>query len=253
MFTKGIVKTPCKAMIHGLTTAGLGKPDYDLALAQHQGYIKALERCGLEVTVLPADEGFPDSTFIEDAALITPNCAVITNPGAVSRRDEVAAIREAVRQFYPRLEQITPPGTLDAGDVMMVGKHFYIGLSKRTNSEGARQLTAILERHGMTGATVSLETVLHLKTGVTYLEDNTLLATGEFRAKDEFRQFRILEVDEDESYAANSVWVNGYVITPQGFPKTLAKIKSAGYEAIEVDVSEFRKLDGGLSCLSLRF
>ena len=254
MFTKAIVKTPCRAMVNGITTANLGKPDYDLALAQHQDYIKTLERCGLEVTVLPADEGFPDSTFVEDAALITPLCAVITNPGALSRRDEIIAIREAVRRYYPGLEQIESPGTLDAGDVMMVGKHFYIGLSKRTNLEGARQLIAILERYGMTGSTVSLETVLHLKTGVTYLENNTILAIDEFKTKDEFRQFRILEVDEaEEGYAANSVWVNGYVITPQGFPKTLAQIKAAGYEVIEVDVSEFRKLDGGLSCLSLRF
>ena len=240
-------------MVNGLTSASLGIPDCDLALTQHADYIRALEACGLQVTVLPADEAFPDSTFVEDAALLTPDCAVITRPGAPSRRGETVSIRQALGAFYPELEAIDAPGILEAGDVMMVGRHFYIGLSERTNSEGARQLIAILEKQGMTGFVIRLEKVLHLKTGVNYLENNTLLACGEFLDKDEFREFEVLQVEPAEAYAANSLWVNGTVLVPAGHPKTRTMINAAGYETLEVDVSEFQKLDGGLSCLSLRF
>ena len=240
-------------MVNGISNAGLGKPDYQNALIQHADYIEALKECGLQVTVLPPDENFPDSTFVEDAALMTPHCAILTNPGAASRRLETHSMLLTLREFYEDVEKIETPGTCEAGDIMMVGEHFYIGLSERTNQAGAEQMVAILERYGMTGSVVELNEVLHLKTGLGYLENNNLLACGEFLIKPEFQQFNILQVDPDESYAANSVWINGTVLTPSGFPKTRALIASAGYDVREVDVSEFQKLDGGLSCLSLRF
>ena len=158
-----------------------------------------------------------------------------------------------IREFYADVEMIEAPGTLEGGDVMMVGEHFYIGLSERTNQAGADQMINILERHGMKGSVVDLTEVLHLKTGLGYLENNNLLACGEFLSKPEFQQYNLLSVDHEEAYAANSVWVNGTVLVPAGFPKTRALIASAGYNIREVAVSEFRKLDGGLSCLSLRF
>ena len=135
----------------------------------------------------------------------------------------------------------------------MVGDHYYIGLSERTNQAGAEQMIAILQQYGMQGSIVELSEVLHLKTGLGYLEQNNLLACGEFLDKPEFQSFNLLRVDTHEAYAANSVWINDTVLTPMGFPKTLALIESAGYRVREVDVSEFQKLDGGLSCLSLRF
>lgn len=253
MFTSAIVKTPCRNMIHGITTAGLGKPDYDLALKQHGAYVRALEQCGLEVTILDADEAFPDSTFIEDACLMTPRCAVITRPGADARRDETIAVAAAVKKFGLPVEQIQGPGTLDAGDVMMVKDQYFTGLSDRTNPEGASQLDRILKTYGLSAPTIALESVLHLKTGISYLENNNLLAFGEFLTKPELKKFHILEVSPDEAYAANSVWINGTVLVPMGFPATRNLIETAGYKTIEVDVSEFQKLDGGLSCLSLRF
>lgn len=253
MFRNAIARTPGRSMVHGLTSAGLGVPDYDKALAQHAGYVAALERCGLAVTVLPADEAFPDSTFVEDTAVLTAGCAVITRPGAPTRRGETESIREAVMQHYDRVEEIEAPGTLDGGDVMMIGSHVYVGRSERTNESGAAQLIAILERHGMSGSVVPLDSVLHLKTGVNGLDHRDLLVTGEFVTKTEFRDFIRIEVDDDERYAANSLWINGRVLTPAGFPKTRAAIEAAGYETIVLDVSEFQKLDGGLSCLSLRF
>lgn len=253
MFTRAIVRTPGKSMINGLSTAGLGLPDYEKALAQHAAYIEALEACGLDVTVLPPDERYPDSTFVEDVALLTPVCAIITRPGAPSRRGETAAMRAVLQEQYEQIEEIQPPGTVEAGDIMMVGKHFYIGLSQRTNAEGARQMIALLEKYGFSGSTVPLREMLHLKSGVAYLEENRLLASGEFLTADVFQDFDILPVPEEEQYAANSLWVNGTVLTPAGFPRTRALIENAGYPVLEVDVSEFRKLDGGLSCLSLRF
>jgi dimethylargininase len=253
MFNRAIVRTPCRAMVNGLTSANLGTPDFELALAQHAAYIEALEACGLDVTVLPASEGFPDSTFVEDVALLTSACAVITRPGAPTRRGETASVQDAIVKFYANVETIVSPGTLEAGDVMMVGQHFHIGLSGRTNANGAGQLIGILERYGMTGSMVPLEEMLHLKTGLSYLEDGYLLAAGEFLDRPEFREFTLLPVGESEAYAANSLWLNGTVLVPAGFPKTRAMIEGTGFPVLEVDVSQFRKLDGGLSCLSLRF
>lgn len=253
MFTKAIVRIPCRAMVNGLSSANLGTPDYRKALLQHADYIEALRECGLQVTALPADENFPDSTFVEDVALLTPRCAILTNPGAPSRTLETRSIQKTIREFYADVETIDAPGTLEAGDVMMVGDHYYIGLSERTNKDGADQMIAILESYGLQGSIIEMNDVLHLKTGLGYLENDNLLACGEFLRKPEFQKYHVLEVDPVEAYAANSVWINGTVLTPMGFPKTRSLIASAGYKVREVDVSEFQKLDGGLSCLSLRF
>ena len=253
MFKNIIVRRPCKQMIHGLSETGLGQPDYAEALRQHDAYIEAMKQCGVAVTIMEADEQYPDSTFIEDTAVLTQKCAIVTNPGAPSRNGEEKKVADILTTFYKDIETITPPGTVDGGDVMMAGRDFYIGLSERTNREGAAQFIAALEKYGYTGSTVSLEKVLHLKTGVSYLENNNLLAAGEFLDKPEFKQYNIIPVEEGEAYAANSVWVNGTVLVPAGYPKLSATIQRAGYPVIEVDVSEFRKLDGGLSCLSLRF
>jgi dimethylargininase len=240
-------------MVNGISSAHLGTPDFQKALAQHADYIEALKECGLQVTVLPADEQFPDSIFVEDVALMTPHCAILTNPGAPTRNLETRSILSTIRKFYANVEMIAAPGTCEAGDIMMVGDHYYIGLSERTNRAGAEQMIAILNRYGMQGSVVNLTEVLHLKTGLGYLENNNLLACGEFLSKPEFQQYNLLPVDPDEAYAANSVWINETVLTPEGFPKTRSLIESAGYKVRPVDVSEFQKLDGGLSCLSLRF
>ena len=253
MFTKAIVKRPCKNLVNGLTNANLGKPDYHLALKQHQEYIEVLTECGLEVAVLKADENYPDSVFVEDTALLTPYCAIITNPRAPSRKGEIIEVSQVIRILYPNVETIETPGTLEAGDVMMIGEHFYIGLSERTNQDGANQLINILGKYGLTGSTVTLDNILHLKSGVSYLENNKFLSIARLMDKPEFQKYDLILVDDDESYAANCLWINDKVLVPKGFPKTKEKIEQANYRTIEVDVSEFRKLDGGVSCLSLRF
>ncbi len=256
MFQNVIVRRPCRAMVEGITSnPQLGKPDYAKALKQHDEYISALKRCGVRVTVLPADERYPDSCFVEDPAVITRKCAIITNPGAESRNGETDGILSAIRAFFPeeKIEYIRAPGTLEGGDVMMVGDLFYVGRSARTNAEGIRQFIAILEKHGLSGSEVPLEKVLHLKTGVNYIENNYLLVSGEFTEKADFAGFNRIEIPEEEAYAANCIWVNGTVIVPAGYPAVEKAVHAAGYDVILVDTSEYRKLDGGLSCLSVRF
>lgn len=255
-FNNVIVRRPCKAMVEGITS-GLypGKPDYELALKQHDDYIAALKQCDVEVTVLEADERFPDSCFVEDPAVITRACAIIANPGAESRNGEKVEILKAIQQFFPedKIEFIQEPGKLDGGDVMMVGDHFYVGLSARTNEEGIRQFGEILGKYGMTCSEVKLEEVLHLKTGVNYLENNNMLVSGEFVEKADFAKYNKVQIPEEEAYAANCIWVNDTVIVPEGYPAVLAAVQGLGYKTLIVDTSEYRKLDGGLSCLSLRF
>lgn len=253
MFSGAIVRTPCPEMIYGITSSGLGKPDHSTALRQHVKYIEALAYCGLSVQVLQADSSFPDSTFIEDTALCTPGCAVITVPGADSRKGETAGLRDILNRYFRNIEEISPPGTLEGGDIMMAGNHYFIGISQRTNDEGASQLIDILTKYGFTGSKVPLKSLLHLKSGASYLENNNLLIASELAGRSEFQGFRQIIVDMEESYAANSLWINGKVIVPLGFPGTRRKIEKEGYETLVLDVSEFRKLDGGLSCLSLRF
>ncbi len=253
MFTHAIVRPPPKTIIDGITNAKLGKPDYKTALRQHQNYVEALRACGLTVITLPAAEGVPDSCFVEDTALLTRRCAIIARLGAPSRQGEEVEVRELLRGYFNHIESIEAPGTVEPGDIMMVGNHFYIGLSDRTNDAGAHQLISLLEKYGSSGSTVEMSEMLHLKTGVSYLENNTLVACGEFLFKPAFANFDLIAIDPDEASAANCVWVNGTVIAPAGFAKSIAKIEAVGYPVIPVDVSEFQKLDGGLSCLSLRF
>jgi dimethylargininase len=243
-------------MVEGITSAPeLGKPDHDLALKQHDAYIEALKACGVSVHVLDALEDFPDSCFVEDVAVCTKHCAIITNPGAASRNQEKTYIEDAIKKFYneDQILKIQVPGTLDGGDVMMVGDHFYVGDSERTNPEGTRQFFEILGKYGMTGEAVSMKEMLHLKTGLAYLEKNNLLVGGEFITSPVFEKFDKITVPEDESYACNCIWINDNVIVPAGYPKTQAAVEALGYKVIVVDTSEYRKLDGGLSCLSLRF
>lgn len=253
MFTKAIVRTPCRNMIYGLTTANFGIPNYSLAIKQHQEYIQALMKCGLQVLTLEANEDFPDSTFVEDTALLTQYCAIITKPGTNSRKNEIIEIEKVIKEFFPHIEHIEEPGNIEAGDIMMAGNHFYIGISERTNEHGAQQMIDILNKYKITGSKVRFDKVLHLKSGASYLEKNNLVVSLGFFTKPEFQKFNLLKIENDEIYAANCVWINGTVLVAKGFPKAKKMIEGAGYKTIEVDVSEFQKLDGGLSCLSLRF
>lgn len=253
VFTNVIVKKPSTSYISGLTTSDLGVPDYELALKQHVAYVEALKTCGVEVTYLEADEAFPDSTFVEDTAVLTKEFAIITNPGAATRRDEVIAMRPVIESFYDTIYTITSPGTLEGGDVMQLGKTFFVGLSTRTNAVGAEQFKQFAANHGYTTHIVPLKEFFHLKTGIVPIYEDTVVLAGEFIGNPLFESYKQILVDEDELYAANCIQVNDYVIVPAGFPKAKERIEAAGLQTIEVQMSEFQKQDGGLSCLSLRF
>ena len=248
-----IAKTPGKSYVEGLTTSDLGKPDYEKLLVQHEAYVEALKKCGVEVTLLPASEEFPDSTFVEDAAVLTPEFAVITNPGAESRNGEIIEIESALKDFYTKFHYIKAPGTLDGGDILQADNHFYIGISDRTNEEGARQLKEILEGEGFEATIIPLKKFFHLKTGIAYLGNKKMVVAGEFVDHPAFEAYEKIVINNEDEYSANCIRVNGYVIIPQGYSETKRKINEAGYETIELDMSEVQKQDGGLSCLSLRF
>jgi dimethylargininase len=256
MFNNIIARKPCPALTEGITShPELGKPDYQRALAQHDAYIKALRACGVKATVLEAAEEYPDSCFVEDVAVLSEKCAVITNPGAPTRKGEVPLIIPVIKKFFPEkdIHYIKAPGSLEGGDVMRVEETFYVGRSARTNGEGIRQLGEILGLYDFRVIEVPLNQVLHLKTGINYLTNNTMLVSGEFVNKEYFASYSKVIVPPEEEYAANSLWVNGTALVPAGFPRTEALIRGLGYPVILVDSSEYRKIDGGLSCLSLRF
>jgi dimethylargininase len=255
-FTRAIVRPPCATFANGLTSATLGKPDFNEALRQHAAYCAALQRCGLTLTRLDADDDFPDSTFVEDPAVLTKNLAILTNPGAPSRNGEVAGIARALTPFYSRIARIESPATVDGGDVCQADDHFFIGLSERTNLEGGRQLSEILGSEGFTSSILDIRnssTVLHLKTGMTYLGDRRIIALEEIAEHPALANYDVIRVTAAESYAANLLRINDYVILADGFPGVAAAVRDLGQTTLSLNMSEFRKMDGSLTCLSLRF
>lgn len=256
MFKHAIVRQPGSNFADGLTRGTLGPPIYEKALEQHLRYCEALERSGLRVTVLEPDPQHPDATFVEDTAVLTHTSAILTRPGAKSREGEVAGIREPLARFFRTLNQITAPGTLDGGDICEARDHFFIGISKRTNEEGARQLAGFLARQGHGSSSVDIrgmKNLLHLKSSVAYIGDNNLVVNEELSRLAQFRGYNLIRVNAEESYAANCLRVNDRILLPAGFPGLEDSLTRLGYALLTLNVSEFQKMDGGLSCLSLRF
>ncbi len=250
-----IVRTPCRNMVNGLTTSNLGIPNFELALKQHHEYVKALKSCNVNVYCMDADENYPDSCFIEDTAIVNEKITVICNMIEPSRSGEEVSIRLKLMEYYTqdKLFNIVPPGTLDGGDIMRVEDTYYIGLSKRTNIEGATQLKTTLSKFGFSTEFVKFDHCLHLKSEVNYLGDGVLLLSKEFQKNPVFQKYKQISVEKEEIYAANSLRVNDSIIVPKGFPHTKKRLLDNGFDVIEIEMSEYQKLDGGLSCLSLRF
>ena len=258
-FRHALVRPPAHTFENGLTTVDMGRPDVHLALAQHAAYCRALEQHGCTLLVLPADERFPDGTFVEDTALIIPERgAMITRPGAASRVGETEAVHAALRPIFgtPDLPTIEAPGTLDAGDVCEAGSHVFIGLSHRTNQHGAEQLGAWLQTLGITSQIIDIRQtpgILHLKSGVVALDERVLVSISSLATHEAFKDYTVLCVPPNESYAANCVRVNNVIFVAAGFPATHTLLRAHGYSLEVLAMGEFEKVDGGLSCLSLRF
>jgi dimethylargininase len=250
-FTNAIARVPALTCGDGLTTARLGTPYPKLTREQFTHYVNILSDLGLTVTILPAIANFPDGHFVEDTAVVMPEVAVITHPGAVSRAGEVATI-EPVLARYRCIERIQH-GRMDGGDVLMVGKRFFVGLSSRTNQLGISEFAAIVERFGYRVDVIEVCDGLHLKSIVNYVGKNTLLLDAANTRHSAFADFEHIVVSKDEEYAGNTLWINDTLITPEGYPATLAQLKNLGLNIITTPTSEFKKMDGGLTCLSLRF
>jgi dimethylargininase len=255
-FTRAIVRPPGTSFAQGITTASLGMPLLPAALSQHASYCEALEECGLEVIVLDADARHPDSTFVEDTAVLTERVAVLARPGATSRRGEVARVADVLEDFYAEGIEIREPGTLDGGDVCQADDHFFIGVSQRTNAAGAGQLAEILRIHDYNASLVDIRDttgLLHLKSGMSYVGERRLVLETGLASRAIFNDFDVVVVDPGERYAANCVRVNEHVLVAEGYPRLMDDLSARGYPVIPLKMSEFRKMDGGLSCLSLRF
>ena len=247
-----ITRRPGNSFTSALSSKSL-TPDLGKALIQHDAYQQALLEAGMEeVLILEQAEEYPDSTFVEDTAVVVGNRVVLTRPGTRTRLGEAVIMAPVLSDLF-EVAAIGDSGNLDGGDVMEVGDHYYIGLSSRTTPEGARHLGTLLERWGRTWSTVKVPAGLHLKSDVNWLGGNTLLVTRAFADNDAFAGFERLVVPEGEEYAANSLRINDSVLTPAGYPGVRRLLDGLGLNVIELDMSEFAKVDGGLSCLSLRF
>jgi len=225
--------------------------DVTLAREQHAAYVAALRGAGLEVVVLPELAGAPDSCFVEDTAVIAAGMAMLTRPGAVSRRGEVPSVRDALRGWLTT-RTMPAPATLDGGDVLRVGLDVYVGLSARTNVAGVRSLRRAFEPLGLRVHAIELPpSVLHLKCVCSPVDATTVLvAAGALRAGT-FGRARVIEVPAEETYAANAVVVNGVALVAAGHPVTRRRLEAEGLRVVELDMSETRKADGSLTCLSL--
>jgi dimethylargininase len=256
VFKHAIVRKPAENFAGGLTTATLGRPDYPEALAQHEAYCQALVRCGLALTELDPDPRFPDSTFVEDTAVLIAGGAILTRPGAPSREGEVRSVEATLAEFFPSPQAIVSPGTLDGGDICEAEGTIFIGISERTNPEGAEQLAGLLALQGLRPVLVDIRgigSLLHLKSGLAYLGEGRLAAISALSGREAFRDHEVVVVPPGEEYAANCVRVNDHLLVASGFTGTAAILARLGYSILPLDMSEFQKMDGGLSCLSLRF
>lgn len=224
--------------------------DYLRAVAQHHEYLRALVDLGFEVRDLPADADHPDSVFVEDTAIVLPELAIITRPGAASRRGETQAVAEALAPLRP-LVTIEEPGTIDGGDVLPLGRTIYIGRSDRTNDDGIDQVLFYVQRHGYEVVPVEVRGALHLKTAVTQIAPDTLILNPQWVDGSAFPGFRLIECHPDEPFGANALLAGQGVIASAQYPHTLERIASVAPKVIAVDSSELAKAEGGVTCCAV--
>lgn len=224
--------------------------DVKVARQQHHSYTEALKSLGCEVIALPAEADLPDSVFVEDTALVLPEVALITRPGADSRKPEVPSIMKALDPYRPLL-RITEPATVDGGDVLVVGKNIYVGLSTRSNDFAVRQMQELLGEYGYSVTGVQMHDCLHLKTAVTRVDDRTLLINRKFVDTHHFEGYDLIDVDPSEPLSANCLPIGGSIIFPVAFPKTRGRLEARGYKVKTVQVDELAKAEGAVTCCSL--
>ena len=226
--------------------------DLHIAEAQHHAYQKLLEKLGARVFSLPAEPNLPDSMFVEDPAIVLDELAIILPLGTESRRPEASSLARALSP-YRKLDYVTLPGTMEGGDILRIGRKLYAGLSRRTNEEGIRQLRALLKPYDYEVLAVPVTGCLYLKSAVTFIGDDSLLANRPWFGDSLFPGYRWIDVAPDEPHAANALAIGGRVIFPASFPNTRARIEAAGFPVSPLDISELQKAESGLTCSSLVF
>jgi dimethylargininase len=224
--------------------------DLDAARAQHAAYERALADAGYRVERLPASDDLPDSVFIEDIAVVVDELAVITNPGAAARRREIPAVADALRR-YRTLVAIEAPGTLDGGDVLIVGRRVFVGISSRTNRDGVAQLRTALAPHGYTIDEVTVSGCLHLKSAVTAAADNVIVVNPAWIPRNAFAGFERIDIDPREPMAANVVRLADRLVAAAAFPRTAERLAARGHRVVTVDASELAKAEGAVTCCSV--
>ncbi|RPJ21467.1 MAG: dimethylargininase [Chloroflexi bacterium] len=224
--------------------------DLNSARLQHRAYVSALKELGCDVIELPAEADLPDSVFVEDTAFILPEVAVITRPGADSRKPETESIIRALSP-YLNLVHVRAPATVDGGDVLVLGKNIYVGLSTRSNQDAIDQLNELLRGYGYIVRGVETQGCLHLKSAVTRVDEKTLLINRNWVDVHHFKNFDLIEVDPSEPSAANCLPIGEAILFPTAFPKTRAKLEERGYRVVTVDVEELAKAEGAVTCCSL--
>ncbi|MBE0672068.1 MAG: dimethylargininase [Anaerolineales bacterium] len=224
--------------------------DLDIARKQHQEYVKTLAEIGCQVIELPEQKDLPDSVFVEDTAFILPEVAVITRPGADSRRPETETIIQALSPYRP-LIHVSAPATVDGGDILVLGKNIYIGMSTRSTVEAAKRLQSLLDIYGYKVIAVELSECLHLKTAVTQVDDKTLLINKKWVNSMYFGEYQLIEVDSSESFAANCLPIKDFIIYPNTFPRTQEKLEQRGFKVKSVQLDELAKAEGAVTCCSL--
>jgi dimethylargininase len=246
-----LVRPPSRCLDAGERTfVDAATINFDRALDQHAAYAYALESCGRRVVFLSPCPELPDATFVEDAAVVLDEVAILCSPGATSRRPEVAAIEPVLRDFRP-LARIEWPATLDGGDVLCIGRKLWVGCSSRTNAAGIAAFLAIVRELDYTVTVVPVRGALHFKTACTALPDGRLLVNPGWIDLAMLPRMRHLEIPRAEPFAANVLSVGGRVLCPTNHPRTAALLASEGYEVVSVDISEFAKAEGGVTCLSI--
>jgi dimethylargininase len=253
-FTQAITRKPSASVINGLRAVDTGTPDFDLMCQHHSDYIACLKSAGATVTELDATEAFPDACFVEDTTLCLGDIAILMRPGADTRIGEVAEMRPTLEEKFEQVLELTSPGNIEGGDILTTSKEILVGRSARTNAEGIAALTELAAKFGYPVREVFTPAdVLHFKTDCSLLDEETILTTPRLDATGCFAGYKVIQTCEGEEACANSIRYNDIVIMPDGFPKTYQKLVSAGYEVRQIGNSECAKIDGGMSCLSLRF
>lgn len=254
-FSHAITRRPSASIIAGLRAVDTGTPDLALMQAHHAAYVAALRSTGAEVVELAALEAFPDSVFVEDTALCLPEGAVVMRPGAPTRLGEAAEMAPHLRRLYGVVKQISgAEAFIEGGDILTTETEILVGRSARTNAAGVAELTALVADWGHRVREVFTPPgVLHFKTDCSLLDAETILSTKRLDASGCFAGYKVIHVAEGEEACANSIRFNNLVIMPAGFPRTRDVLDAAGYNLCEIGNSECAKLDGGMSCLSLRF